>query len=110
MTPTLFDPHTRSGDPITSHIAAARVKPGRAELVNAIRYVVGGRGRQRRGGTVEPMDAFTIAREVEVDWPGRWSQPTILTAISRAGLLCADIDGVSPRGIRCSRYVIGRGL
>lgn len=99
--PTLFDqlePRARRSDPVTSHEAAAKVAPGRSELVEAIRWTLHG---------CEPATAFEIAAAVERSHPGRWDEGTVRTAIKRADLVAVDDLGISPRGIRCLRFVLG---
>lgn len=91
-------PVARASDPGTSHKAAMRAKPGNSVLVAEIRRVV---GEWNQG---DPMDAFHIARVVESQYPRRWSEGTIRTAVSRAGLRAVDTEGRSPRGQRCIRY------
>lgn len=103
---TLFDlPKARASDPSPSHLAAARVKPARRALVEAIREVVGATQVARLPSG--PITAFTIAQMVEQLYPRRWDSSTVRTAISTAGLRAVDTEGVSPRGQRCIRYELG---
>lgn len=93
-------PLARNSDPVTSREAAERVKPGNGELVRAIRFAVGVHAHD----PAYPWTAFDIAEQVEVDYPGRWAESTIRTAVSRAGLTAVDVKGKSPRGQRCVRF------
>ncbi len=94
--PSLFDtPRARATDPTTAHEAAKITRPGNAELINAIRWYV-----QRRPA---PVSAYEIADAIA---GYRWQHDTVRTAVSRAGLHCVDTDGLTPRGRRCTRYVL----
>lgn len=93
---TLFDqPRARVSDPLPSHTAADCVKPGSKELVEAIRWWV--------SKQPEPKSAFEIAAAIAGQ---RWQGDTVRTAVSRAGLHAVDVNGRTPGGRRCTRYVL----
>ena len=97
QTPSLFD--ARLTDPETSHEAGAKSRKSRKELVAAIRWWV---ARQS-----EPVSQFDIADAL---CGPAWSHATVRSACSAAGLFCVDTLGKSPRGSRCTRYLIAPRL
>lgn len=98
--PTLFPDHqnpaTRNTDPPTSHQAAARSKPGSAELVALICAYVEAHPH---------VTAFAIADALAGD---RWDEGTVRTAVSRAPLRHGPKNGRSPRGLPCRTFTIDR--
>lgn len=88
----------RKSDPVTSHIAADCVKPGRRELVYAIRWWVSKQS--------EPKSAFDIADAI---YGPRWQHDTVRTCVSRAGLHAVDSKGRTKGGRPCLRYVLKDG-
>lgn len=88
----------RTSDPDTSHAAAHAVTPAvpviEAAILVAASYRV-------------PRSAFSIARWVEKDHPGRWDEGTIRTRVSnmgKRGLLVKCGEGKSPRGRRADLW------
>lgn len=91
--PTLFDmPLARATDPRPAHLAAAKVRPGNAALVKAIRAFLIENG---------PSTAFEIADALE----GRWQHDSIRSACARAGLESYQ-GGETPRGNPCLCYYV----
>ena len=95
-------PLTRASDPITSHQAAASAKPGSAAMNEAI--------LRETSPWRYPRTAFDLAARVQIAHPGRWDEGSIRTAVSRLGkagkLRKADEEGRSPRGQKCTRWVL----
>lgn len=95
MNQLAFD--TRASDPPTSTAAAAVARRGRAELIGAIAWWL----RLQR----EPRTAFDVANAIA---GARWSNASVRTALHRVpNLIVVDELGVTPRGRRCQRYVLG---
>lgn len=85
---------TRSSDPITSHLAAVRSRPGGPSLESAILVNVPTEWQGR-------ASAFDLARNVEGMHPGRWTEGSVRTAVSRlwrSGALVKDGRALNPRG------------
>jgi hypothetical protein len=90
----------RASDPVSSHLAATAVKPGAAFIESAIVAAcdVYGYG---------PLTAEGIA-EVLMRWhPGRWTEGTIRTAVSRceqSGRIVVCGEGRTSRGMKARLY------
>lgn len=71
-------PSARHTDPVTSHLAAAKVREDNSFLIACVR------GEVERAQ--EPLTAFEIAHLVLRSHPNRWQNDTVRSAVARARL------------------------